>query len=383
MSNITRFNLNGKEIVLIATAHISAESAKEVQEVIINEQPDSVCIELDSERYQQLTNPKQWMESDIISIIKQKKVELLVVTLILGAFQKRMAQKLETQSGAEMLMAMETAKQVNAQLVLADRNIQTTFKRILRKLSLWQKIKMFSQLLVSAFDSPEITNEEIEEMKTQDMLQQALGEIEKDYPMIKTVLVDERDQYLAYHITNAPGKKVVAVLGAAHTIGIAKLIDQPLSIDGLDTIDPPSLSSKIMGWIIPLVIVALIARGFTISADLGYQQVLSWVLWNGSLAALGCLLLLAHPLTIIVAFLLAPLTALNPIIAVGWFAGLMEAYLHKPTVADFTALGSDVMSFKGFFKNRVTKILMIVVFANIGCTIGSFISGLELIKQLF
>ena len=138
-----------------------------------------------------------------------------------------------------------------------------------------------------------------------------------------------------------------------------------------------------MGWIIPILIVALIARGFTISADLGYQQVLSWVLWNGSLAALGCLLLLAHPLTIIVAFLLAPLTALNPILAVGWFAGLMEAYLHKPTVADFTALGSDVMSFKGFFKNRVTKILMIVVFANIGCTIGSFISGLELIKQLF
>jgi pheromone shutdown-related protein TraB len=383
MSNVTRLQINNKELILIATAHISADSAREVSEIIAQEKPDSVCIELDQERYQQLTQPKQWQDSDIITIIKQKKVELLVITLILGAFQKKLAKQLDTQSGGEMLAAITAAHEVNAQIVLADRNIQITFKRILSKLSLWQKIMMFSQLLASMFENPEISDEEIEKMKTQDMLEQALSEIEKSYPIIKTILVDERDQYLAYHIINAPGNKVVAVLGAAHTIGITKIINQPLTIENLDTIDQPSITSKLVGWIIPVLIVGLIIKGFTISPDIGLQQLINWILWNGSLAAIACLLLLAHPLTILIAFVLAPLTTLNPILAVGWFAGLSEAYFHKPTVADFTNLSTDVMSVKGFLSNRVTRILMIVILSNLGATLGSFISGLSIIKQLF
>lgn len=382
MSNITRLTYLNKEIVLIGTAHVSATSVLEVRETILAESPDSICVELDQARYDSITNPNRWQEMDIKQIIKEKKVVYLLVNLILSSFQNKLAQNENIKPGQEMLEGINLSKELNASLVLADRDIRTTFLRTYRLLSFWEKTKLISSIVFSVFDTTELASEEIEKMKEQDSLEQAISEISGNYPNIKKTLVDERDQYLTYKIQNAPGNKVVAVLGAAHTIGIRKLIDTPQKIEGLDVIPPSSKIGRIIAWLIPIIILSLLIMSFIKSPTLGYQQLLTWILWNGGAAAIGCLLALAHPLTILSAFFIAPLTSLAPVVGVGWFTALLEAALIKPQVKDFENLSLDTQNLKGYFKNKVTRIFLIFLFSNLFSSIATFTSGFNILGQL-
>src|SRR4051794_35085343 len=219
-ANITRLNVEGKEIILIGTAHVSKQSAEQVKEVIELERPDSVCIELDEQRYQSITEGDKWRDMDIFKVIKERKAAVLLVNLALSSFQKRMASQLGINAGQEMIQGIESAKEVGANLVLADRNIQITFSRIWHNIGLWGKMQLLTQIIFSIFSNDRISEEELEKMKSQDMLNSMLSEFTEHFPKLKTPLIDERDQYLAQKIKEAPGNKVVAVLGAAHIPGI-------------------------------------------------------------------------------------------------------------------------------------------------------------------
>lgn len=381
--NITQIKIDEKEITLIGTAHVSLRSADEVKEMIETLQPDTVCIELDKERYSSLKNPKKWEDSDIIQVIKQKKVAALLVNIILSSYQKRMAEKMDSSAGQEMKTAIRCAEKSGAHLELIDRNIQTTFSRIWRKHSFWQKCRLIASIIGSIFDDEEITEEDIENLKQSELLESALKEVRKEFPVVAEVLIHERDQCLAYNIKHASGKKIVAVVGAAHVPGILKEIHQDIDINELCSVPEKSLFSRLCGWLIPLLILALIGYGFTQSSQTGFQQILSWVLWNGSLSAIGTLIAGAHPLSILTAFVAAPITSLNPLLAAGWFAGLCEATLRKPKVRDFEQLSSDVSTFRGFFKNRVTHILLVVILANLFSTVGTLIGGWDVLRTLF
>jgi len=382
MSNITKIHYQDKELVLIGTAHVSAFSVLEVNEVIMQENPDTICIELDQSRYDSITSPNRWQQLDIKEVIKQKKVPYLLVNIILSSFQNKMAKQTDSSSGQEMLEGIKLAKELNAHLVLADRDIKTTFMRVYRSLSFWEKIKMLSSIIVSVFDKSEISSEDIERMKDQDMLNQALDEITKEFPNIKKTLVDERDQYLTYKLQNAPGKKVVAILGAAHTVGIKKMISKPQSIEGLDDVPPASKFGKIFAWSIPITILSMLVISFIRNPTLGMDQLITFVLLNGGAAALGCLLMLAHPITIIASFFIAPITTLTPIVGVGWFSALIEAMIANPKVKDFENLMVDTQTLKGFFKNRVVKILLIFIVANLFSAIATYASGANIFSAL-
>ncbi len=222
--NVTRISLDGKEFVLIGTAHVSKHSAEQVKEVIEFEKPDSVCIELDEQRYQSITDGDKWRDMDIFKVIKEKKATVLLINLALSSFQKRMANQLGINAGQEMIQGIESAKEINANLVLADRNIQITFSRIWHNVGLWGKMQLLTQIIYSIFSKDSISEEELEKMKSQDMLNSMLSEFTEHFPKLKTPLIDERDQYLAQKIKEAPGNKVVAVLGAAHIPGIKEEI---------------------------------------------------------------------------------------------------------------------------------------------------------------
>ncbi|MGB4985453.1 MAG: TraB/GumN family protein [Erysipelotrichaceae bacterium] len=382
MDNTIKINYKDKEIYLIKTAHVSKDSANEVVEFINQYQPTDIVIELDQQRYEAITNPKKWDETDIIDVIKNKRSTIMLVNLILSSYQKRIAKKLDTQSGNEMLYAIKCAKELNANLILGDRNITTTFKRIYQNLNFIEKIKLLFTIIFSIFDDEEISEEQLENLKSNDLLSEALNEISHQFPNVKKVLVDERDTYLTYHIQQAKGNKVVAVIGAAHSIGILEKINENNSIEDLDTIKPKSLFSKCIGWVIPIIILSMIIYSFTISTSLGTNSIISWILYNGTFSAIGALILLAHPLSILVAFIVAPMTSLNPLLAAGWFAGLTEAYIKKPKIKDFENIANDSSSLKGFFQNRLLKILLIVVFVNLASTIATIISGLDIFKSI-
>jgi len=137
----------------------------------------------------------------------------------------------------------------------------------------------------------------------------------------------------------------------------------------------PGWFAKSAGWLIPLLIVALIAIGFFRSgSQASLAMIERWILLNGSLAALGSLVCMAHPVTIIASFLLAPVATLNPVLAIGLFAAVIEAHFRKPTVQDAENLADDVTSFKGFYKNRITHILLVFFLSSIGGMIGNFIA---------
>ncbi|QAS51816.1 TraB/GumN family protein [Halobacillus litoralis] len=378
--NITRIHIDDKEYILIGTAHVSKQSAEQVKEVIENEQPDSVCVELDEQRYQSIKDGDRWKNTDIFEVIKNKKATLLLVNLAISSFQRKMAQQFGIQAGQEMIQGMDSAEKTGAELVLADRNIQITFSRIWGNIGFIGKGKLLLSIFYGIFSNDKISEEELEKMKSQDMLDGMLQDLTDNFPALKKPLIDERDQYLAQKIRKAPGEKVVAVLGAAHVPGIKEEIHKEHDLKQLTQRPPKSKLPKIIGWSIPFLILSIILYTFWANPAAGTQQTISWVLWNGSFSAIGAAAALAHPLAVVTAFVLAPITSLNPLIAAGWFAGIVQAYFRRPNVADFETLSDDVTSVKGFWNNKVTRILLVVVLANIGSSLGTFIGGADVIR---
>ncbi|WP_456275990.1 TraB/GumN family protein [Bacillus sp. AK128] len=383
MDHLTRLTVNNKEIIIIGTAHVSKQSADEVKLVIETERPDSVCIELDQQRYQSITDENKWKEMDIFEIIKKKKSSLLLMNLVISSFQKRIAKQLGIKPGQEMIQGIESAKEVDAKLVLADRNIQITFSRIWNGLTFWGKSKLLMVIIGSIFNKDEISEDELEKLKSEDMLDSMLKEFTEAFPALKKTLIDERDQYLAQKIKEAPGDKIVAVVGAAHVPGIKNEIDKDHDLKSLSKVPVKKKKPQILGWLIPILIVGLIAYTLIENPTAGLQQTISWILWNGGFAALGAAIALAHPLAIITAFLIAPISSLNPLMAAGWFSGLVHVYFQRPNVNDFINLSEDVYTIKGFWKNKVSRVLLIVILTNLGSTLGTVIGGADIIRVFF
>ncbi|WP_209122716.1 TraB/GumN family protein [Alkalihalobacillus sp. BA299] len=379
--NITRIDLNGKELILIGTAHVSKQSAEQVKEVIEAEQPDSVCVELDEQRYQSIVDSNKWKDMDIFKVIKEKKASLLLMNLVISSFQKRMAKQFGIKPGQEMIQGIESAKEIDAELVLADRNIQITFARIWHNIGFWGKAKLLMEIFGSIFNKEDISEADLEKMKSQDMLDSMLHEFTVSFPKLKVPLIDERDQYLAQKIKEAPGNKVVAVLGAAHVPGIKEEIYKDHDLDAISQRPPKSNAPKVIAWMIPIFILSIIGYTFYANPSIGVDLTVSWILWNGGFAALGAAIAFGHPLSILTAFIVAPISSLNPLLAAGWFAGFVEAYIRKPKVGDFENLSDDVFTVKGFWSNMVTRILLVVVLTNLGSALGTFIGGADVIRM--
>jgi len=381
LENVLKLEYQDKELYLVKTAHVSKDSVEDVTRCVDEINPDAICIELDEERYDRLRNPDKWRETDIIEVIKKKQVGMLLVNTILASFQKRMAKSLGSNSGGEMMEGIRLSDERNIPLVLADRSIKTTFSRIWNELDSKEKFKMLTAIIESIFSDEEISEEDLAKLKEADALEAALSEISGQFPTIKRVLVDERDKYLCEKIRTAPGKKIVAIIGAAHSLGIEKYLNEEINLDELNKVNKKKGFATYIKYAIPAIIVLLIGLTIFRNRDVGLSQIRSWIIWNGGLSALGVLLALGHPLSILTALISAPITSLNPLLASGWFAGLVEAHLRKPKVKDFEDLADDTSTLKGFWKNGITRTLLVVVFANLFSSIGTFISGIDIVKK--
>lgn len=380
----TKIQLENKTITLIGTAHVSHLSAQEVLENLSNGAYDAIAIELDEERYKGLNQDKAWENTDIIQLIKQKKTGLLMAQLVLASYQKRIAKANAIQVGQEMLTAIEYASSHEIRLLKIDRSVTVTFQRIWRALNFFDKMSMLTQLITSVFTNEEISEADLEKLKEQDILQAALSEISTKFPKVAEALIFERDRIMAYKLRHATGQNIVAIVGAAHVSGILTHLENPnLEIRDLMVVPPPNPSSKFLSYLFPLSIVALIVITMIMTPNMALNTVIKFIVFNGSLAALGTLLAFGHPVSIITAFVAAPIGILSPVLATGWFAGLAEAYMRKPKVTDFMNLQDDAMHLKGWWKNRVLRILLVVMMANIFASFGSIMTSIDLFKNLF
>lgn len=381
--NVHEILLDGKKILLIGTAHISQSSVDEVNTVINQVNPDTVCIELCSSRYQAMLAKDQWKNMDIFKVIREGKSFLLFANLIMTAFQKRLGSRLGVKPGSEMFEAANVAKKLNSELVLADRDVKITLQRTWRGMRFWGKMKVLGQLLASLFIREEISKEEIEKLKESDALSEAMKMLAEQSPEMKRILIDERDQYMAEKIRQSMGKLVVAVVGAGHVKGLTAELENKHNLAELESVPPTGKAVAWLKWGIPALIIALIVYGFfTVDTDVSIEMIQRWVLINGTLSALGTAAAFGHPITIAVAFIAAPFTSLNPTIAAGWVAGLVEALLRKPQVRDFENLADDITHLRGFWQNNITRILLVVIFANLGSAIGTFAGGFAIATLL-
>lgn len=383
LHNIDRLEFEDKEIILLGTAHVSKESARLVDHVIASEKPDTVCVELCESRFQSIRQKDKWLDKDITKVIKEKKSFLLLSNLLLASFQKRIAEKFDINPGEEMITAIEAGEAAGARIHLADRNIRITLTKTWRVMGLWDKIKLLVQLVLSLGKVDDISEEDIEKMKQEDVLETLLADVGKSLPVLKDILIDERDRYLTHRIRTAPGNKIVAVVGAGHVPGIKKYWNQEIDVEALEQTPAKGKLSATLKWMIPLAILVIIVLGFYRGgANAGTDMITWWIMANGILAGLGAIIALAHPLTILSSVLAAPLTSLNPMIAAGWVAGLVEAFSRKPKVRDFEELQEDILSIRGFWKNKITRILLVVVFTNLGSSLGTFVAIPLMVKVL-
>jgi len=378
-------------LTLIGTAHVSKQSVQLVEEQIESGKYDCVAVELCQPRFENLTKRSWWKNMDIYQVFKQKKATLLLVNLALSAYQKRLAEKVGIEAGQEMIRAIELSKEKDLRLEVIDRNITTTLQRVVTRVSFWQKLKIFSGLVAGIFVGEEVSEQQIEDLKKGDMLQTVVEEFGESLPEFKEVLIDERDEYMVgklIELAESPDgpKNILAFVGAGHLIGMVPGFSNPP--DGnrmreLDTIPPPGRVGYYIGWGICLFILSMFAVGYSRSPELGLQLVVTWVVINGGFSALGAAIGLAHPVSILTAFLAAPLTSLNPTIGAGMVVGLVESYLRKPKVSDFEALREDIGSMKMWWKNRVVRVLMIFFFANLGSAVGTYVAGASIVTQIF
>jgi pheromone shutdown-related protein TraB len=381
--NVHEILLDEKQILLIGTAHISQSSVDEVNDVIEQEKPDTVCIELCASRHQAMMDKDQWKNMDIFKVVREGKSFLLFANLIMTAFQKRLGSQLGVKPGAEMLAAAQASERVNAELVLADRDVKVTLQRTWRGMPFWARMKVLSQLLASLFIREEISKEEIEKLKESDALSEAMEMLADQSPEMKRILIDERDQFMAEKIRQAPGKRIVAVVGAGHVKGLTEELEREHNLVELETVPPPGKLGIWLKWGIPALIVSLIGYGFfAIDTDVSIEMIQRWFLINGTLSAIGTAIAFGHPITIATAFVAAPFTSLNPAVAAGWVAGLVEAFLRKPQVRDFENLADDITHLRGFWQNNITRILLVVMFANLGSAIGTFAGGFAIASLL-
>lgn len=380
----------GAKITLLGTAHVSRESVRLVEEKIGAGDYDCIAVELCGARHENLTNKSLWRNLDIYEVFKKKKASLLLVNLALSAYQKRLADQLGIQPGKEMLRAVELAGEKGLRLEVIDRDITATLQRMYRRVSFWQKLKLVASLVASIFIGEEVTEEQIENLKRGDMLQSMLEEFGDALPNVKSVLIDERDQYMTGKLANLVSphgpRNILAVVGAGHLAGMVSNFYSPQSLEAIEQLaikPPPSKTGLYIGWAICIFVLSMFYVGYRQSPELGLNLLLTWVVINGGLSALGTAIALAHPLSILAAFFAAPLTSLNPTIGAGMVVGLVESYLRKPRVSDFENLREDIAHVKMWWKNGALKVLLAFFFANLGSMFGTYLAGASIIHQVF
>ncbi|MBN2653106.1 MAG: TraB/GumN family protein [Spirochaetales bacterium] len=377
----TRIELkDGRKIILIGTAHISEESVTEVREKIASEKPDRVCIELDEARYKSITEGKKWSDMNIAKVLKERKGFLLLTNLVLSSFQKKLGLDLGTKPGDEMLAAITTCKELEIPFDLADRDITITLKRAWAKSNFWNKNKLLSALFASAFTKEKLSEEDIEELKKKNALSNMMEELAKELPSVKEVLIDERDRFLASKIYDAQGKTIMAVIGAGHAPGICEHLeklseeDSSSDISDINFIPKTGFVRKAMPWLVSTLVVGLFAyMGIARGVDQMLENMAWWAIFQAGFSFIGASLALAHPLSILAGTLSAPFVSLVPIIGAGLVAGLVESAVRKPNVGDFERLPNDALTFRGFYKNKVTRILLVFFYTNFASIIAKFI----------
>ncbi len=386
---------DGVEYTVIGTAHVSRASADAVRELASEGDFDAIAVELCQARYDTMTSERKWTDLDLYRVVREGKAGLVMASLALSAYQRRIAEQFGIEPGAEMRAAASAAQSRGIPLQLIDRDLALTLRRSYASVPWYKRIYLMSGLALGMISSDEIDEEAIERLKEGDILESTFTEFATHSPELFRSLISERDHYMAARLRQenadaAEGeepRRVLVVIGAGHMEGLSGALqdstEPPEQVRAeLEQVPPRARWPRVIPWAIMVLILAGFAIGFHRSPELGWQLVLIWVAINGGLAALGAIIARGHPLTILSAVIAAPLTSLNPTIAAGMVTGLVESWIRKPRIADLERLHRDIVTAGGWWRNPATRILLVFFFSNLGSAIGTWVAGFKIFEAL-
>lgn len=373
------------EIIILGTAHVSEKSVQEVTKAIEESRPDIVAVELCPARYRALTGQEEEQEIKISELLSGGKLYYLLVQWFLAYIQKKIGTELGVKPGSEMLAAIESAKKVGARVALVDRDVGITIQRFWSAMGTADKARLIFSLIPAAlgWGDEEI---DIDSITQEDIVSQMISEFRKVSPSAANVLVDERDAYIARNLYQISMQgRVLAVVGAGHREGITRHLEHPEAIPAIEALkERPKKKitfAKVFGALITLLILATIGL-ILIEARTSQNILLAFSIWfivTGGLSCLGVILARGHLYSAITALAVAWMTTLNPFVAAGWFAGMVEAWKIKPTVSDLRRL-AQAESFNDMMENKFFKVILVAALANLGAMAGTFL-GIYLIWQ--
>jgi pheromone shutdown-related protein TraB len=385
-SDVHIIDVGEREFILIGTAHISRESADLVREVIEKERPDCVCVELDAQRYEALSQKRKFEELDLRQLIRNKQLAPLLANMLLASYQKKLGGALGILPGTELLEATEAASEYGIPVALCDRDVRVTLRRAWASMGFFKKTALLSTLAVSIFEQPEIDEDDLRKLRDKDVLTELMRELGEAMPALKVALIDERDAYLTQRMREAVGDRIVVVVGAGHVDGIRDALSSTENVDleAIDSVPPVSPVWKWVGWGIPAIILASLGYiGVNKGAAAAGENLLFWIVANGVPSTIGAIIALAHPITIVSAFFVAPVTSLTPVIGAGYVCAFLQAYYQPPKVREFETLADDVGSPRKWWSNRMLRVMLVFIFTTIGSIIGTYVGGYEIVSNLF
>ncbi len=384
--DVLRLQIGEREILLVGTAHISRESVELVREVIEHERPDTVCIELDAQRFASLSQNRRFESMDLKQVIRSRQLAALIANLLLASYQKRLGGQLGVKPGTELIEAARVAEEHDIPVALCDRDVRVTLRRAWASMSFWKKTRLLAEMLAVTFERPKLDEEELRRLREKDVLTELMDELGQAMPGLKRVLIDERDAYLSHRIREASGQKLVAVVGAGHVAGMRRALEEsrPVDLHALEQTPPMAPLWKWVGWGIPTMILGALAWiGITKGAEVAGENLLFWIVANGIPCTLGAAAALAHPATVAAAFFVAPVTSLTPVIGAGYVLAFMQAYLRPPLVSEFEGVSDDIGSLRGWWHSRLLRILLVFILTTLGSLIGTYVGGYEILSNLF
>jgi len=389
---VARVRRGDVEFVLLGTAHVSRASAEAVRSMLESEPFDAVAVELCESRFRSLRNPEAFRDLDLFQVIRQGKAGLVAANLALSAFQRRLAEQFGIEPGAEMKAAIDGAEARRLPVWLIDREVGVTLKRAYRSVGFLDRLSIVGGLGASLLTREDVSEDEIEKLKQGDLLGSMFNEFARESPPLYEALIAERDRFMTAslrdEVAHHPVKRVLVVIGAGHLAGIERELGaqiepaQPLK-EKLSTLPPASPWPKWIAIGLLVVVTIAIAIAFSRGATLGADALRDWVLFTGGCAALGCLAGGGHPLSVLAAFVVAPLKPFRPGVPSGAVSAATELWLHRPRVADFDTLRDDVIHWTGWWKNRVSRTLLVFMLTNLGTMVGEYLAGFHIVKSLF
>lgn len=374
------------EVIIVGTAHVSEKSVAEVVSRIEQTRPDIVAVELCPARYRALTGQEEEKEIKISELLSGGKLYFFLVQWFLAYIQRKIGDEMGVKPGSEMLAAIEAARRTGARVALVDRDVGITIQRFWSAMGFFDKLRLLWSMVPPALGWGGEEEIDIDTITQEDIVTQMVAEFRKISPGAANALVDERDAYLArnLYLLSKQGR-VLAVVGAGHREGIARHLAHPERIPAIESLNEKPKKritfARIFGAVVSLLILATIGLVLA-SAQSSHAILLAFAIWfavTGGLSALGVLLARGHPLSALTALMVAWMTTLNPFVAAGWFAGMVEAWKIKPTVSDLKRL-AQADSFSQMMENRLFRVIMVAALSNLGAMAGTFI-GIYLIWQ--